>query len=148
MCTPLFQAQDRCCKKKCNLRFDEHHQEEIFKSFWASTKESQDAFLAKGLQAELPKRTVTRTPTVRTVWKFKFLKGNSFVEVCRQFFISVLKITPKRIRVIQKKIADGVIDFSERRGKHTKHRKLPPNVLQLMEEHWKQFPHVTSHYTG
>lgn len=100
------------------------------------------------MRAELPKRTVTHTPTVQTVWKYKyFVARNNFVEVCRQFFLGVLKITPKRIRVIQKKITDGIVNFSEHRNKHTMRRTLPSNVLKLMEKSWKEIPHVTSHYT-
>ena len=155
----IFTLITKCCKKNCCKYFSLSQQSfifDLFKSifdlFWCGqAKNSQDTFLAGSLslQKESVKKHKTSDPKVKREhhWQYTLKKDGENVLVCRSFLITLLKLSVKRIRIIQEKIVRGET-FEEKRGTHSNRpNKLEPIVLNLVIEHLKCIPHRPSHYS-
>lgn len=98
----------------------------------------------KGCQG-LKKTTNPKKPRENT-WSFSIHHGPLKVDVCRQFLLSLFKISVKKVRVIQSKIIANE-SFEEKRGSPVNRpRNISENVISLMGEHLKTIPHDESHY--
>jgi len=68
--------------------------------------------------------------------------------MCRTCFSKLYRLTEKRIKVIQKKIVEG-IGFQEQQGKHLKQKRIVDDELRaLMYAHLVSIPHRKSHYAS
>lgn len=147
-----FHPIDKCCSKQCYKTINVVEQENLFKSFWlVGDKEKQDNVIAGNLISTAPK-TVTVNAIYKTrplSWKYQIQLQSSGVSipVCQSFFIGILQISRKRVRVIQGKLSKGDMVIKDNRGKHTNRpNRIKQNVWDLAQKHLSSIPHAESHY--
>lgn len=146
----VFSLIKKCCSCQCFSKFCLSEQNEIYNSFYnLLNKESQDVFLASCIAKNVSEihRFIDKPKKNRAnIWDYSLKKAGVCVNICRSFLISLLKITPKRIRVIQAKILSNS-SFEEKRGTHGHQKKVEEGVYTLAMEHLRSIPHRKSHYT-
>ena len=93
------------------------------------------------------KQKTVRKKTSRRTWSFQWhfhLSGQK-IKVCKPFYMDTLGIKEETVRTACEKITEGIL-VEDRRGKHGKHKKLPPNLRQGISDHINSFPRIESHY--
>lgn len=133
---------NRCTKPGCLLPYQEKL--EIFQSFRQGDYNEQNLLIAAGLRLIDP-----REPTNPSRRKFTTLytlpaKGKR-VQVCKQTFLDVLKISGDRVWTVTSKLKDGDMLLQDLRGRHSKN-KIGEDIRQRIRDHIKRFPTVESHY--
>lgn len=143
----VFQYVTNCCSKKCCDNFDKNTQNKIFSEFWGiGVKEQQDTFLLSCLE-NVPKLRESIGKKKRdNQWKYYFTVQGLKISICRNFLLSLMKISEKRVRIIQKFKLSGE-PVRDMRGKHdNRPNKISQNVYNMIKEHWAKFPSKKSHY--
>lgn len=108
----------------------------------------QDLFLSNCLTKREPKRQVNKQNKRDHQWDYSIPIENIKIVVCQKLILSLLQISEKRIRIIQKRLIKGDNYFVENRGHHdNRPHKLKSNVQELFLQHLATIPHSQSHYT-
>lgn len=145
-----FVVVKKCCSKECFKLFEYNDQRDKFNTFYShQSKEAQDTFLASCMAlngGQVRKRkTVNPVKERNFTWKYSMKKSGDDISVCREFILNLLRLSEKKIRLIQDKVKDDD-SFAEKRGKHGNQKKFQPNVWSLAMDHLKSVPHRQSHY--
>lgn len=75
------------------------------------------------------------------------INNNKDIRVCKTFLINTVDITQRIIlTVIDGKARNDGFISADRRGKHCKQCKLPPEVIKAVKDHIESIPRVDSHY--
>lgn len=145
-----FKYVAQCCTKLCFQNVTTADQCLYFHSFWKTgQKDVQDNIIKQSLIGCKPKRRISdcKYSERQTSWKYQININGTLHDVCRQFFLGVLQVSPKRVRVIQQKINNGDIVVSDKRGKHlSRPSKIKESVWKMVEDHWESIPNTPSHY--
>lgn len=126
---------NKCCYK-CSDKFSTKEKHEIFYAFWeiGETDKRQDRqrqYVANYVVEVTPERNRAIPSRKKRSLNYYLEKGNERERVCHSFFLSVLGISEKFVRVcISKKNDSGVVS-PDRRGKKTSKNKTPAWI----EEH-------------
>lgn len=124
-------------------------QNKIFCESWSiCDKTQQDTFLLSCLES-VPKlrENVGPDKTKRNnQWKYFFTVQGLKIRICRKLLLSLLKISEKRLRIVQKtKLSEKPV--CDMRGKHDNcPNKISQDVYNMIKEHWAIFPSKKSHY--
>lgn len=141
----------KCCQKNCFQNVPMQDQATFFKSFWdIGNKDAQDQIVVHSLVPCTPKRRVVNSTFNERIssWKYKISVGCTTFDVCKNFFISLLQISPKRVRIIQQKLNAGQLTIKDMRGKHSNRpHKIKNMVWKMVDEHWASIPSSQSHYS-
>uniref|UniRef100_A0A8D8VJJ1 Uncharacterized protein n=1 Tax=Cacopsylla melanoneura TaxID=428564 RepID=A0A8D8VJJ1_9HEMI len=108
------------CRLRCFEKFTHERRQTIFSEFWAlGNIEQQRIYIAQNFGQVLPK--VRRSPENKRNLNTAYALTNENGEkerVCQTFFMNTLDVTPKMIRIIQKKMRNPEFTFKETRGTH------------------------------
>lgn len=147
-----FHSVKECCLKTCFKNVSIQDQLSFFSSFWKSgNKNLQDNIIAQSLVGCKPKRKTTDCKYSERVssWKYEINVNGCKYSVCRMFFLRLLQVSPKRVRIIQQKLNKGDVIVEDKRGKHSSRpNKISCDVWKLVEEHWESIPNSPSHYSA
>lgn len=146
-----FKAIRGCCLKNCYRNVPNTDQAKFFESFWnLGNKDDQDKIVIHSLVPCTPKRRVENSKYKKRVtsWKYKLTIGCQSYDICRNFFLGLLQISAKRVRVVQQKLNEGQISIADMRGKHeNRPHKIENEVWKMIDEHWSSIPSSQSHYS-
>lgn len=145
----VFQYISKCCSKECAGKIDVNDQKKKFTEFWnIGDKIQQDTFLLSCLEKALKlKENVGPNKQKRdNQWKYYFTIESIKMPVCKKLLLSLLKISEKRLRIVQKYKLSGE-PIKDKRGKHANRpNKISQEVYDMIKEHWAKFPSKKSHY--
>lgn len=134
------------CRFKCSQVFTGDERHEIFSEFWKLTDDEKSTYYANTTDRHVKERQRTNAKESRrkSSVKYHFVKGMNRIRVCREFYLSTLDISSKRIEYFYKKVVSGEKP-SDQRGKF-KHTKIQDTDRDFIRNHIKSFPRIPSHY--
>lgn len=134
------------CKFHCSRHISAEDRSAAFNEFWGLDDTAKQTFYARTTEKCIKERTRTATGISRRTYSFKyyFAKGDDKVRVCKEFYLTTLDISQRRIEWHYKKAADN--DFTDRRGRASGRSRTSDATIQLIKEHIQSFPRIPSHY--
>ena len=69
------------------------------------------------------------------------------LRVCRKFVEKVFQVSEKPLKLLQTKKAKGILQSSDRRGRHGQQRKVKDVIKESVRQHIRSFPAQESHYS-
>lgn len=88
-------------------------------------------------------RTTAAKSRRKYSYRYFFVKGEEKVRVCKEFYLSSIDISQRRIEWFHDKAVRN--EFTDKRGKHTKSRTTD-DARTFIREHIESFPRMPSHY--
>lgn len=118
------------CRTKCHLKISENQRQLIFQNFWKLGNHNKHMdFLAKHVKKEQKKVNTVGEKNSRRQFtmNYYFTVRESFIKVCKTFFLNTLNITDIWIRTVMNKLNKNEIGIGspDNRGKIT---TKDPNV--------------------
>ncbi|XP_068627735.1 uncharacterized protein [Battus philenor] len=145
---PKQPGSDCNCRRKCFQRVPEDVRLKTFQGFYSmKTHDEQNAYLF-GLMRQVDvkrKRVKTSSRRTCTFEYFVRVKGRE-TQVCQTAFKNIHAITERKVRVLCKKMDDGVMFPSDNRGKNSHRRsgevRLPNGVIEQIKNHIYSIVHT------
>ena len=141
------------CKDGCFEKMGMNNIKAIHESFWGlGDFNLQNAFIQKFCVKGVVKRRRVKVcgdnPPKRSCTRaYSFLCGDNTIRVCATAFRSVLGISTKRVHTAVQSVTPTGTPRADRRGKHVPKHAMPVSRKNLVAQHVKSFPTVSSHYT-
>ena len=141
------------CKRKCFEKIGEDKIKAIFDGFLQlSDKDKQDAYLFSLISCSPVMRRRPRfedSSMHRSASYYYRVKAQSGdVVVCKHAFLSIHGITAKRLRRLCEHAASGSsTPPTDKRGKHSSHHRIDPDLVKQVKDHIESFPAQESHYS-
>lgn len=142
------------CSDGCFTKIPLAVRQEVHSDFWKIGNFSlQNAFIQKHV-AKMPVKRHRKTKTPQhpgparayTLSCMVSCRGTAY-PVCRQGFLSILGITKTRLATAQKSVTGGGSPIADKRGCYPHQRVIGDEARQLVIDHVRSFPTVSSHYT-
>ncbi|CAK1578702.1 unnamed protein product [Parnassius mnemosyne] len=145
---PKQPGPDCNCRRKCFQRVPEDVRLKTFQGFYSmKTHDEQNAYLF-GLMRQVDvkrKRVKTSSRRTCTFEYFVRVKGRE-TQVCQTAFKNIHAITERKVRVLCKKMDDGIMFPSDNRGKNSHRRsgevRLPNGVIDQIKSHIYSIVHT------
>lgn len=145
---PKQPGPDCNCRRRCFQKVPEDIRIKTFQGFYSmKTHDEQNAYLF-GLMRQVDvkrKRVKTSSRRTCTFEYFVRVKGRE-TQVCQTAFKNIHAITERKVRVLCKKMDDGVMFPSDNRGKNSHRRsgevRLPSGVLDQIKNHIYSIVHT------
>lgn len=115
----VFRCLTTCCSKKCAGKINKKEKYKLFSEFWdIGDKVKQDLFLLTCLEKVEKKRESVGPNKLKrdNQWKYYMTVQSVKIPVCRKLLLSILQISEKRLRTVQKFKQTGqlfLFDFSK-----------------------------------
>ena len=134
------------CKFHCSTNITSDERQALFTEFWNLTDTEKYAFYAKTSERLIKERNRSKAEKSRRQYSYRyfFVKGDETVRVCKEFYLSTLDISQRRVEYFHERKA-ATNEFTDKRGKHTK-SKVPTDTKEFIKEHINSFPRMSSHY--
>jgi len=135
------------CKYKCASHFTAPERKDAFDNFWQLNDTEKNTFYAQTTDkfVKATKRTKKAQSRRQNTMQYYLVKGIDRIRVCKQFYLSTLDISAKRIEYFYKRQERDDMNFVDRRGGHTK-KRIPEIELKRIRDHVNMFPRIPSHY--
>ncbi|XP_075972137.1 uncharacterized protein LOC142973974 [Anticarsia gemmatalis] len=145
---PKQPGPDCNCRRRCFQKVPEDIRIKTFQGFYSmKTHDEQNAYLF-GLMRQVDvkrKRVKTSSRRTCTFEYFVRVKGRE-TQVCQTAFKNIHAITERKVRVLCKKMDDGVMFPSDNRGKNSHRRsgevRLPSGILEQIKNHIYSIVHT------
>ncbi|KAG6453570.1 hypothetical protein O3G_MSEX008223 [Manduca sexta] len=145
---PKQPGPDCNCRRKCFQKVPEDVRLKTFQGFYSmKTHDEQNAYLF-GLMRQVDvkrKRVKSSSRRTCTFEYFVRVKGRE-TQVCQTAFKNIHAITERKVRVLCKKMDDGVMFPSDNRGKNSHRRsgevRLPTEVIDQIKNHIYSIVHT------
>ncbi|CAH0721458.1 unnamed protein product, partial [Brenthis ino] len=145
---PKQPGPDCNCRRKCFQKVPEDVRLKTFQGFYSmKTHDEQNAYLF-GLMRQVDvkrKRVKSSSRRTCTFEYFVRVKGRE-TQVCQTAFKNIHAITERKVRVLCKKMDDGVMFPSDNRGKNSHRRsgevRLPSAVIDQIKNHIYSIVHT------
>ena len=124
--------------------------EALFKEFWGiGNYDAQTSYLQKFMLPMPVKRHRTPADQSRrsTTIAYTVKYGDSEFKVCKQAFLSIFGIGEKRSRVALDKVTLGKTTVPDQRGRQPTATKFVGPKADLVREHIRMLPTMSSHYS-
>lgn len=138
---PKQPGPDCNCRRKCFQKVPEDIRLKTFQGFYTmKTHDEQNAYLFGLMRQVDVKRKRVKSSSRRTCTFEYFIrvKGRE-TQVCQTAFKNIHAITERKVRVLCKKMDDGVMFPSDNRGKNSHRRtgevRLPSGVVDQIKNH-------------
>lgn len=136
------------CRRRCFQKVPEEVRLKTFHGFYSmKSHDEQNAYLF-GLMRQVDvkrKRVKSSSRRTCTFEYFVRVKGRE-TQVCQTAFKNIHAITERKVRVLCKKMDDGVMFPSDNRGKNSHRRsgevRLPPDVIDQIKNHIYSIVHT------
>lgn len=136
------------CRRKCFERVPEDIRLKTFQGFYSmKSHDEQNAYLF-GLMRQVDvkrKRVKSSSRRTCTFEYFVRVKGRE-TQICQTAFKNIHAITERKVRVLCKKMDDGIMFPSDNRGKNSHKRsgeiRLPPGVCDEIKNHIYSIVHT------
>lgn len=135
------------CKYICTTHFTAVERKNIFDSFWELTDTEKNTFYAQTTDrtVKATKRTLREESRRAYSIKYHLPKDTDRIRVCKQYYLSTLDISSKRIEYFYKRQGVEEVRFEDRRGGHSK-KRVHERDRKRIQDHIDMFPRVPSHY--
>ncbi|XP_076107556.1 uncharacterized protein LOC143075857 [Mytilus galloprovincialis] len=132
------------CRFKCSKNISETERKAIFKTFWSYSDSEKNAFYGNNIEKlkKERKRTNKEISRKQFTYKYHLPKECSKLRICKEFFLSTLDISGRRIQWFFDKKSP---QFEDKRGRHVK-RKISDESKDRIRNHINSFPRMDSHY--
>ncbi|CAC5415816.1 unnamed protein product [Mytilus coruscus] len=132
------------CRFKCSKNISETERKAIFKTFWSYSDSEKNAFYGNNIEKlqKERKRTNKEISRKQFTYKYHLPKECGKVRVCKEFFLTTLDISSRRIQWFFEKKSP---QFEDKRGRHVK-RKISEESKDRIRNHINSFPRIDSHY--
>ncbi|GBP07086.1 hypothetical protein EVAR_4493_1 [Eumeta japonica] len=145
---PKQPGPDCNCRRRCFQKVPEDIRLKTFQGFYSmKTHDEQNAYLF-GLMRQVDvkrKRVKASSRRTCTFEYFVRVKGRE-TQVCQTAFKNIHAITERKVRVLCKKMDDGVMFPSDNRGKNSHRRsgevRLPSGVIDQIKNHIYSIVHT------
>ncbi|CAG4941584.1 uncharacterized protein LOC123691982 [Colias croceus] len=145
---PKQPGPDCNCRRKCFQKVPEDVRLKTFQGFYSmKTHDEQNAYLF-GLMRQVDvkrKRVKSSSRRTCTFEYFVRVKGRE-TQVCQTAFKNIHAITERKVRVLCKKMDDGIMFPSDNRGKNSHRRsgevRLPSGVVDQIKNHIYSIVHT------
>ncbi|XP_063823155.1 uncharacterized protein LOC135073070 [Ostrinia nubilalis] len=145
---PKQPGPDCNCRRRCFQKVPEDIRLKTFQGFYSmKTHDEQNAYLF-GLMRQVDvkrKRVKSSSRRTCTFEYFVRVKGRE-TQVCQTAFKNIHAITERKVRVLCKKMDDGVMFPSDNRGKNSHRRsgevRLPTGVVDQIKNHIYSIVHT------
>ena len=137
------------CILSCTKKVSEDYRIQLFTNYWAlGSLQRQRDFLNSCIETLVLKyRRITAREPRKPNSAFYLMKEDQKIRVCKTFLINTLGITERQIRtVIKAKMTGTGMAPVDKRGKHGKHSKTDPEILDSVRSHINSIPRIESHY--
>lgn len=148
MVPPKQPGSDCNCRRRCFQKVPEEIRLKTFQGFYSmKTHDEQNAYLFGLMRQVDVKRKRVKSSSRRTCTFEYFIrvKGRE-TQVCQTAFKNIHAITERKVRVLCKKMDDGVMFPSDNRGKNSHRRsgevRLPNGVLEQIKNHIYSIVHT------
>ncbi|CAG9563361.1 unnamed protein product [Danaus chrysippus] len=145
---PKQPGPDCNCRRKCFQKVPEDIRLKTFQGFYSmKTHDEQNAYLFGLMRQVDVKRKRVKSSSRRTCTFEYFIrvKGRE-TQVCQTAFKNIHAITERKVRVLCKKMDDGVMFPSDNRGKNSHRRsgevRLPKGVIEQIKTHIYSIVHT------
>ncbi|XP_073967047.1 uncharacterized protein [Choristoneura fumiferana] len=145
---PKQPGPDCNCRRKCFQKVPEDIRMRTFQGFYSmKTHDEQNAYLFGLMRQVDVKRKRVKSSSRRTCTFEYFIrvKGRE-TQVCQTAFKNIHAITERKVRVLCKKMDDGVMFPSDNRGKNSHRRsgeiRLPAGVIEQIKNHIYSIVHT------
>lgn len=138
------------CRKLCFSRVSPELRQKLFDKYWTlnQDKTAQWLFLAKLIRIVPIKQRKVNIHEDEEPWRKHtyeyYLKDleteEDLISVCQTMFLNTFDVSTKVIKTALMK------NSPDKRGRHSKHKKLCPEIVQSVKDHIKKYPLVQSHY--
>ena len=138
------------CRRKCFEKIGEEQIKLIFEGFVKlSSKDKQDSYLFSLISCSPVQRQRPRTNEKERSHSFYYRvkTPDCDVVVCKQAFMSIHGITPKRLRRLCEHSLVSSTPPIDKRGKHENHCHTDERVVKQIRDHIESFPAQESHYS-
>lgn len=145
---PKQPGSDCNCRRQCFQKIPEEIRLKTFQGFYSmKTHDEQNAYLFGLMRQVDVKRKRVKSSSRRTC-TFEYyvrVKGRE-TQVCQTAFKNIHAITERKVRVLCKKMDDGVMFPSDNRGKNSHRRsgeiRLPQGVVDQIKNHIYSIVHT------
>ncbi|XP_053600014.1 uncharacterized protein LOC128669298 [Plodia interpunctella] len=146
---PKQPGPDCNCRRGCFQKVPEEVRLKTFQGFYSmKTHDEQNAYLFGLMRQVDVKRKRVKGKTSRRTCTFEYfvrVKGRE-TQVCQTAFKNIHAITERKVRVLCKKMDDGVMFPSDNRGKNSHRRsgevRLPTGVVEQIKNHVYSIVHT------
>ncbi|XP_049888167.1 uncharacterized protein LOC126382375 [Pectinophora gossypiella] len=145
---PKQPGPDCNCRRRCFQKVPEDIRLKTFQGFYSmKTHDEQNAYLFGLMRQVDVKRKRVKSSSRRTCTFEYFIrvKGRE-TQVCQTAFKNIHSITERKVRVLCKKMDDGVMFPSDNRGKNSHRRsgevRLPTGVVEQIKNHVYSIVHT------
>ncbi|KAJ2950575.1 hypothetical protein O0L34_g8821 [Tuta absoluta] len=145
---PKQPGPDCNCRRRCFQKVPEDIRLKTFQGFYSmKTHDEQNAYLFGLMRQVDVKRKRVKSSSRRTCTFEYFIrvKGRE-TQVCQTAFKNIHAITERKVRVLCKKMDDGVMFPSDNRGKNSHHRsgevRLPSGIVEQIKNHVYSIVHT------
>ena len=137
------------CRDGCFAKVTQRVIQTIFSEFWAlGSFDSQNAYIQKMVEVKPVKRRRTKEESRRSNTRVYFaMHNNNKTKVCKQGFMSILGISPRRLTTALDKVTSTGTLILDQRGRHTPANKVLGNKALRVREHINLLPALSSHYS-
>lgn len=136
------------CHYKCQQYFTKEQREEILSNFLElKSQELKWNFIIKHVSCIPKKRCYSENNERRSkTFVYNLTSNQALHQVCQKFFLATLNISSRTVRTAVGKISKTGTIKPDLRGKKSPPQKKPENVKNVIREHIKSIPVVSSHY--
>lgn len=141
------------CKDGCFDKVKRRVIEILFKEFWEiGNFDLQNAYIQKLVRPkEIKRRRKPKNPNapgpIRSCsYEYTVIYSNTTYQVCKQGFLSIFGLKKARVETAMRKVTTTSAPTTDQRGKHNKRRMIVGVMAELVREHIKSIPIVSSHY--
>lgn len=145
---PKLPGPDCNCRRRCFQKVPEEVRLKTFHGFYSmKSHDEQNAYLFGLMRQVDVKRKRVKSSSRRTCTFEYFIrvKGRE-TQVCQTAFKNIHAITERKVRVLCKKMDDGVMFPSDNRGKNSHRRsgevRLPSDVIEQIKNHIYSIVHT------
>lgn len=136
---------DTKCKFLCSRKLSEQERAEYFETFWRLNDSEKNNFYINTTQKTEKQRKRTNENLSRRKYSYKYFfnKNSEKIRVCKQYYLTTLDISQRRIQWFYAKKATN--SFTDKRGTNTKKRHSN-EAEDYIKQHIRSFPRMPSHY--
>ncbi|CAG9812835.1 unnamed protein product [Phaedon cochleariae] len=137
------------CVLKCADKFSEDFRRKLFEDFWelACLQQQRDFLGACVEQLELSYRRISAANPRKPNCAFYLRNNDEKMRVCKTFLLNTLGVSERTLRtVISSKLNGSGMIVTDKRGKHSNHKKTSDEILNSIRNHIDSIPRIESHY--
>ncbi|CAK1579940.1 unnamed protein product [Parnassius mnemosyne] len=136
------------CHYNCNFKFSLQERENLLQEYLSLKSEhARWCFIGKCVQRVPVKRTYKENQSRRkNTLVYSLFRDSQSFQVCKSFFLTTFNISAKKVETALSKLTPSGVTEPDMRGKKEPPNKKSDVVKDIIRDHIKSLPTVSSHY--